>query len=172
MRKLWLLKSLIDILFFFAVIGIFFGLPMILMIAIMPEQVPFDFTVSVNDEIVTDTTSWEIILSMIIMYTGYAFQVYAIYLFRKTLILFRKRIIFDIAVIRNFDQMGRAILIGYALILVPVIYFTLTNSPIEIKLEFMIHDSLLIPGLGLFFIVLSEVFLMAKGIKEDNDLTV
>lgn len=172
MKKLWLLKSLIDILFFFAVIGIIFGLPMILMIAIMPEQVPFDFTVSVNDEIVTDTTSWEIVLSMIIMYTGYAFQVYAIYLFRKTLILFRKRIIFDTAVIRNFDQMGRAILIGYALILVPVIYFALTNSPIRIEMEFMIHDSLLIPGLGLFFIVLSEVFLMAKGIKEDNDLTV
>ncbi|KAF2518873.1 DUF2975 domain-containing protein [Flavobacterium salilacus subsp. salilacus] len=172
MRRLWLLKSLIDIVYFFAIIGIIFGLPMIFMIAVMPNEVPFDIAVSKNGEIVENKTSWEIIVSMFIIYIGYAFQVYAIYLFRKILVLFRKRIIFDVSVIKNFDQMGKAILIGYVTILLPVIFFALTSSHVEVKLNFMINDSFLIPGIGLFFIVLSEVFQMAKDMKEENELTV
>ncbi|WP_294733900.1 DUF2975 domain-containing protein [uncultured Flavobacterium sp.] len=170
MRKLLLLKSVVDILFVLAMIGVIFMLPLILMVAAIPEQVPFKFTSEI--EMVAGRTQWELIISLVMVYVGYVFLVYGLFLFKKTLVLFQKRIIFDNRVIKNFDQMGKAILIGYFITLVPMIFFSLTENPVEVKLSFGLNESFLIVGLGLFFIVLSEVFQMGKNLKEESELTV
>ena len=49
------------------------------------------------------------------------------------------------------------------------LYNTLIEGTIEIDFG---TDSIFIIGLSLFFMVLSDVFRMAKKIKEENDLTV
>lgn len=171
MRRLWLLKSLVDLLFVFAMIGVVFTLPLILMVAVMPEEVPF--TLNGGDtEMLQGKTEWELIIFCLLIYVGYLFLVFALYLFKKTLVLFKRRIIFDDAVIKNFDQMGKAILIGYFIAIAPMIFFALTDNPVQLKVSFGLNESLLIVGLGLFFMVLSEVFQMAKNLKEENELTV
>ncbi len=170
MRRLSLLKTVTDILFVFAMIGVIFTLPLILMVAVIPEQVPF--TLNGDAESLKGKTEWELIIFLLIIYIGYLFLVYALYLFKKTLVLFQKRIIFDDAVIKNFDQIGKAILIGYFIALAPMIFFALTDNPVQLKVSFGLNESLLIAGLGLFFMVLSEVFLMAKNLKTENELTV
>ena len=170
MRRLSVLKTVIDVAFVLAMIAVIFTLPLILMMAIMPDEIPF--TINGDVEALQGKTEWELIIFCLIIYVAYLFLVYALYLFKKTLILFKKRIIFDDVVIKNFDQMGKAILIGYFIAIAPMIFFALTDNPVQLKVSFGLNESLLMVGLGLFFMVLSEVFQMAKNLKEENELTV
>ncbi|AXG73804.1 DUF2975 domain-containing protein [Flavobacterium arcticum] len=167
MRKLSTLKTIADILFVLTMIGAVIGLPFILMLAVMPEQVPF--TLNENLESIG---GWELIIILLIVYLGALFFVYALYLFRKTLDLFRKRIIFDNRVIKNFDQIGKAILIGYFIIFTMYVFTWFTDNTHEIKFNIGWNNTLFTIGLGLFFIVLSEVFQMGKNLKEENEQTI
>ncbi|GGB78404.1 hypothetical protein GCM10007424_18160 [Flavobacterium suaedae] len=166
MRRLSTLKTIVDILFVFAMIAVIFGLPLILMLIIIPEQVPITFSEG------RSPSGIDFIGFLFFIYVGYLFFVYALYLFRKTLELFRKRIFFDNRVIKNLDQTGKAILIGVVIMIIPAILLRLTESPIELEVNIGLNDTLITAGLGLFFIVLSDVFAMAKKHKEDSDLTV
>lgn len=168
MRRLSILKTITYIMFRLALVAIVFTPAIVFMTIMMPKDVPFKF----SNKLLENSSFWEQAISYVMVYIGFAFQVYALYLFDKTLDLFKKRIIFDDKVIRNFDQMGKAIVIGYFIMYIPFLFLALTNSPIEINLQFMFNDSLLILGLGFFFMVLSEVFQKAKNIKEENELTV
>ncbi|RWX00219.1 DUF2975 domain-containing protein [Flavobacterium cerinum] len=165
MKRLPILKTLIDIIFYLSVIPLIFGLPFIFLLGIMPDKIPL----TLNNEVLSITGA-ERILFLLLILVGYALHVYALYLFRKVLQLFSRRIIFDDRIIKNFDQMGKAILTGTFIIIAPLIFYSLIKKPIEIKLGF--SSILCTLGLGLFFMVLSEVFQMAKKIKEENDLTV
>ena len=170
MRRLSTLKTIVDILFVFAMIAVVFGLPLILMLIIIPEQVPFKWSTPKGIDL--EPLSWEYIICMFSSYIGYAFFVYALYLFRKTLDLFRKRVFFDDRVIKYFDQTGKAILIGVMIFFAIAVLLQFTGNPIEMEISIGLNDTLITAGLGLFFIVLSDVFAMAKKHKEDNDLTV
>jgi hypothetical protein len=52
-----------------------------------------------------------------------------------------------------------------------ILYNFLVKQQASVSTDFIMY-SFLIVGVGLFFIVLSEVFLMAKNLKEGNDLTI
>lgn len=167
MSKLPLLKSFASILFALSMIVLFFAVPFIILWLFMPERVPF----KLDGEPMTTVTA-ELVIVLISLVIGLGFFAYALYLFKTNLGLFEKKKIFDATVIKNFAQMGKAILLGYLFCAVPVtLYKILAKNATEIDFEFII-DSLFIVGLGLFFIVLSEVFQMAKNIKEENNLTV
>lgn len=170
MRRLSTLKTIVDILFVLAMIGLIFLLPLILMLIIIPEQVPFKW--STPEGVDLEPKSPELIICMFSSYIGFAFFVYALYLFRKTLDLFKRRIFFDDRVIKNFDQTGKAIIIAVMIFFATAILLRFTSNPISLELDFGLNSSLMTAGLGLFFIVLSDVFAMAKRHKEDNDLTV
>lgn len=166
MRRIYILKAIVDLLFVLAMIGVIFGLPLILMLIIVPDQVPITFSKG------RSASGIDFIGFLFFVYVGYLFFVYALYLFRKTLDLFRKRIFFDDRVIKNFDQTGKAIIIGFFIILITAALVIFTGNRLELKLNFGLNNSLFVAGLGLFFMVLSDVFAMAKRHKEDNDLTV
>lgn len=166
MRRLSTLKTIVDILFVLAMIGVIFGLPLILMLIIVPDQVPITFSKGRR------ASGIDFIGFLFFVYVGYLFFVYALYLFRKTLELFKKKIFFDDRVIRNFDQTGKAIIIAVMIFFAIAVLLRFTGDPINLELDFGLNSSLLTAGLGLFFIVLSDVFAMAKKHKEDNDLTV
>lgn len=167
MSKLPLLKTFASILFALSMIVLFFAVPFIILWLFMPERVPF----KLDGEPMTTVTA-ELVILLISLVIGLGFFTYALYLFKTNLGLFEKKKIFDVTVIKNFAQIGKAILLGYLFCAMPItLYKILAKNATEIDFEFII-DSLFIAGLGLFFIVLSEVFQMAKNIKEENDLTV
>jgi hypothetical protein len=133
----------------------------------MPGRIPF----KINGH-TADAAGIETVLFMLAFAAGCAFFIYALHLFKKTLELFEKKKIFHEAVVKYFDQTGKAILIGYAICAVAIfLYNTLVQNKLELEIEYGINSSLFIIGLGLFFLVLSDVFLMAKNIKDENDLT-
>ncbi|MBY8963028.1 DUF2975 domain-containing protein [Flavobacterium sp. D11R37] len=169
MQRLSLLRSIVAIVFFFSMLGIIFGLPLILMITIFPTKVPFDF-----NGYILDADKGEVIFLFAVIYAAHCAFTYGIYLLKKTLALFSKRIFFDLKVIMYLDQTGKCFLVsGLFWIVPPFFYYLLANNELKISIDV---DGFASPifslAMGFFFIVLSEVFLMAKGIKEDNDLTV
>lgn len=168
MKRLALLKTLTSILFVLSLISMFFAVPFILVIAVMPGRIPFKINGTVAESVGAET-----VLYLLALVAGFAFFIYAIYLFKKILGLFEKKRIFHEDVIKLFDQTGKAILIGYAICAVASFFYTtLVENILEIGLDTGIDSSIVTIGLGLFFLVLSDVFLMAKNIKEENDLTV
>jgi len=166
MKQLSLLKDLSQILFVLSLLSMFFLVPFWLLTFVMPQTIPF----KINGETVTNIPLTTKLLGGIII-GGIAFFIYALYIFKETLVLFRKKKIFDLVVIKNFKLIGRCISAGFVLSAGGSMLLSLSRNYISIDFNFII-ESIFIICLGLFFFVLGEVFQMAKNIKEENDLTV
>jgi len=168
MKRLSFLRKLVQIFFVACMIGLIVGVPFILMVAFIPERIPNQ----IFDMPAIDLRT-EDVLYLFIELVSTAFYVYALYLFKKTLVLFEKKKVFSFDVIKLLDQTGRAIIVGCIVATVSsFIYATLVEGTFEIDFTAGWDSAIFILGLGLFFIVLGDVFGMAKQIKEENDLTV
>lgn len=166
MRRLPILKTLVNILFGVCLILIFFGFPLLLITIVFPTEVPFDFFGrSLN------ANHFEVVFLLATVLLGHSAFTYGIYLFRKTLDLFAKKKFFNAEVITLFDQSGKAFIAAGMLWIVPPFFYQLLANN-----EFSVGIDLGVPffaiALGFFFMVLSEIFLVAKAQKEENDLTV
>lgn len=171
MARLSFLKTIVSVLFYISMVIMAFSIPFIIILAIAPEQVPSDITIKIAGE--QPKVNAELILYLVAVAVACGFHTYALYLFRKILGFFEKKMLFESSVITALDQCGKAILIGYAIgIAAEVFYKLLTRDGIEIGLDIGLKESVVTVSLGLFFMVLSEVFLKAKKIKDENDLTV
>ena len=168
MSRISLLKTLVSILFIMALIAFFFTVPFIIMLWIMPESVPANFKITGLTE--GEHINIEATIYILAIITAYGFFTYALYLFRKIMDLFAKGILFDIRTISALDQAGKAIITGSIIdIAATFIYKVTTSDIVEIKPSIGINSTIVAICLGLFFMVLSEVFLMAKKLKEEND---
>ncbi|KOS07285.1 hypothetical protein AM493_15495 [Flavobacterium akiainvivens] len=168
MKRLSLLKNIVSIFFVLCMVGLFFGLPLIIMLGLFPEKIPFP----IDDRPATEAGLAEILLYLA-EYVAMLCFVYALYLFKKTLVLFEKKRIFSVEVIALLNKTGKAIVAGCVIDAVSIIVFdAVVEGSFESSIENMLDSTLLILGLGLFFIVLGDVFAMAKQLKEENDLTV
>jgi len=161
MKGLSVLKTLITFLFALCVVTIFFGVPFILVLAVMPGQIPFDINGKPATQLGIETIS--LIIAFVI---GISFLTYALYHFRKLLALFEKKKIFHDDVIKNLIRIGYSILIGCIQSSLTLLMFTdlIKGSSMVI---FIIYSAFAI-CLGLFFMVLSDLFASAKKSKEEN----
>jgi hypothetical protein len=166
MKRLPILKTYTSALLGLSFLIFFFGIPFLVIALAMPGSIPF----KINGHEATELTIFQLILAFIFFF-GSALFVYALYLFRQTLVLFEKNKIFDDAVIQNFDRMGKSILIGFTICGSAALIYNFSDGMTEIVLD-QIIKSVFIICLGLFFLVLSSVLQRAKNIKEENDLTV
>lgn len=168
MRRLSILKAIAHFVFIMFAIALVFVIPAFFLLVIMPGSIPF----KVNGDVANNAEA-EYLILLFLFLIGSVFFLYALYLFRKVLDQFSKRRFFDDSVIKNFDQIGKAIIIGYLIGAVPAfLYGLIAERKLELELSFSFHAGLGIIGLGIFFMVLSEVFMNAKMMKEENDLTV
>ncbi|MGB0982089.1 MAG: DUF2975 domain-containing protein [Winogradskyella sp.] len=166
MRKLVILKSLVDFIWFVTCIPLiglllFFSVYMFIDLDVLP----LIFNVKANESLV-------LLQAFSVLFIAICFiGIYCFYLFRKTLSYFQQVRPFDKVVIQNFYK------IGYLLTIIgcfgSVLFFV---SKVVIKNKFEINlgvsPYLILICLGLFFMVLSEVFKIAKRAKEENNLTV
>ncbi|MDB9781719.1 DUF2975 domain-containing protein [Winogradskyella sp.] len=166
MRKLIILKSLIDFIWIVTCIPmiallLFFSVFMF----INPESLKAIFDFEVDGNLITAQ-----FFAFLLIITCF-FGIYCVYLFRKTLRYFQRVKPFHIDVIKNFYK------IGYLLSIIgiggTILFFTarlVLKS--ELKINLGMSPYVMLICLGLFFMVLSEVFKVAKQAKEENDLTV
>lgn len=165
MKQISFLKILVQLIIVLSGISVFFGVPFVLISCVMPETIPF----RINGIPAVEIPLFQKIL-MLVAIGGACCIVYAMILFKKTLELFEKKKVLHEEAIANLNKTGRFILIGYAIIGLCTIIASLSEGNISLNFSFILNSAFAI-GLGLFFLVLSKVFRIAKNTKEENNLT-
>jgi hypothetical protein len=170
MKKLNILKTILDFFWWSALLfltGLILFLPFYLF---DPEM---DIAVKIKGQEISSQTIFSKAIVFVNIVSSLLF-LYSIYLLRKVVVLFQKREIFNDEVVRLFNLIGKLIvtssIIGSFSIF---LYNTIERNHLGVSFDFGSYDSFLISvSLGLFFMVISEVFKIAKTMKEENDLTV
>jgi len=170
MRKLHILKSLIDLFYFFAIIAL--G-GMLIMIPILLFDTEGGIPIKIKGQEISNIDLGAKVL-MLFAAVGAVCFVYAIHLLRKTIGHFYAREIFHPKVIFNLNRTGIFIIASSLLTNIPLFFYNVISRQ-HLGIEFGAggFDSLILSvSLGLFFMVLSEVFKIAMRMKEENELTV
>jgi hypothetical protein len=167
MRKLYLLKAIVDFVWIMALITIPFLLIFIGYLLMSNE--PFDIPIKMNGiEITVLDLNAKIVLFFATL--SYLFLLYGLYLIKILLRLFQLKIIFDDKIIFYFNRIGNLFILSGFLSGVPAFFYKIAQG--EIKIEIGTNPFLYLISLGLFFTVLAEVFKMGKQLKEENELTI
>lgn len=168
MRKLNILKTIVDIFWIFSMItipAILFLIPIIF----LSEDISI-FNIKINGLEINETTlTTKLILCF--MSLIYLVLIYCVYLFKKILRCFQKLKIFDEIVIVNFNRIGNLLIISAILSWTLTFIYNVSYSH-KIHLEIGFSPYLLMLCLGFFFIVLSEIFKISKKLKDENELTI
>jgi hypothetical protein len=129
---------------------------------------PFDIPIKINGNIleVVDLES-KIVLAFFVISS--LLIIYAIYLFKQLLRLFQLKVIFDLQVVQLLNKIGFVLISSAVISGVSGFIFDILKH--RISLSFDLNPNILQFSLGLFFLILGEVFTIAKSIKEENDLT-
>ena len=170
MKKLQLLKILMDLFMLSCIISAV-GITIFVPIALFTKEA-VDFPLKLNDQLITiDSLSSKIMLLMVVI--SYFIFCYGAWLFRKVLILFQKRIIFDDSVILLLHKIGVCFLSSTILATLSVFYFDIYNKPkVFVNFGGGFGSFLFMASVALFFMVLGEVFKISKTIKDENELTI
>ncbi len=167
MRKLSILKAIVDWLWIASIITtpiiiIAFGF---LIFGNSINDLKFSiFNIKVNSN---ELYSKMILVLPLCYYLG---SVYCLYLFRETIKNIQKINLFDNKNIKNFNIIGK-LLIAFSFIEV-IAKFLIELPQGDLNLNISMSPFLITLILGLFFMVLSEIFKIAKNQKQENDLTI
>lgn len=167
MKKIYLLKTIVDIVWIFSMISVLLAVGLLIAVWFIDIS---DFAISFNSVLLVENS----LLSKFLFAIGcvcYLLLIAALHYFRKALQEFLRVRIFEQTVINYFSKIGNLLLISGVTSLV---LFFLANLFLHsvIHLDIGLNQFVIIICLGLFFTVLSEVFKIAKNQKEENDLTI
>jgi hypothetical protein len=167
MRKLIFLKTIVDYVWIMSIIV--YPLLIVFIGIILFSNEPFDIPINISGiNIYTTTLCGKIglVLSMV----NFGIVLFAIYNFKALLNNFRKKIIFEENTYQLLDKIGNLVMLSASIYLISDLLGSFSKSKIGINLGF--GPFLYLMALGLFFKVLSEVFIIGKRIKEDSELTI
>jgi hypothetical protein len=170
MRKLNILKTVLDLFWFFTLFAI---LGMLIFIPFYLFSSDVDIPIKIKGQEISANTILAKIVVIVNVISGLLFF-YSIYLLRKLVGLFQKREIFSDEVVRLFNLIGKLVIASSVMSSISLfIYNAVERNHLGLSLDFGSYDSLLISiSLGLFFMVISEIFKIAKNMKEDSDLMI
>jgi hypothetical protein len=167
MKKLNLLRTVIDVFFIITIIATF---------GTLTWTISFLFnnnmhgTIKLNGEQFVPKTNCSKII-MVIALICELMYVYSFYLLRKVVLLFQERKIFDTEVIKLFNLIGILLIAPAIINKTSILILNFVEKDFNLKSG--TQDSFFISIiLGLFFIVISAIFKSAKELKEENDLTI
>jgi hypothetical protein len=136
------------------------------------HQGPVVLPLKIEGEAITDF-GFPAIFLLTFGFISYLFFVYGIYQLRQLLRLFEKRMIFEQATIWLLNQIGGGFLISSVLGGIALfVYNSFHRGSASLDFSSGFSSFLFTMSLGLFFMVLGEVFNIAKTMKEENELTV
>ena len=167
MKKINILKAIVDLLWIFS-------MPVVLIIIGISFTTFFVDLSDLNIELNTINMNQNDLFSKILFVVSslnYLLLIVALYFFRKVLTNFIRVRIFEEVVISSFKKIGNLLTFsGFISLIISIIgkiYFEQ-----KVSLEFGLNQHLVLICLGLFFLVLSEIFKIAKNTKQENDLTI
>lgn len=167
MRKIYILKAIIDFLWIFS-------MPIVLLIIGLVFAVFFTDLEALDIKINAIHFNANDIISktlLIISALNYLLILASLYFFRKTLRYFLNTKIFDSSVISSFKKIGNLLCIS-GMISICISFIVRVYYQQKVSFEFGLNEHIVLVCLGLFFLILSEVFKIAKNHKQENDLTI
>lgn len=167
MKKLNLLKAIVDFIWIMSLI--FLPLILILSIMIVIDKETFDIPITFATGTI-DLSNGFGKIALVINVLNFGLLLYALHFFRKLLGNFIKRMIFEDEICLLLNKIGNLVIMASIVQLFSD--FTTKLSKHEVGIEFGYGPFLYLLALGLFFKVLSEVFKIAKNMKEENELTI
>lgn len=168
MKKLNILKTIVDIVWIFAM----FSVPLILFAVVfifLSED-----TSTLNIKIIGLQVNEATIVTkliLVVMLCVYFITIYCVYLFKEILRCFQRLKIFDELVIVNFNKIGNLLIISSLISGASSFIHEFFFSE-KVHLEIGINSFIVMLCTGFFFIVLSEIFKISKKLKEENELTI
>ena len=167
MKKLHLLKTIVDFIWIMSLI--FFPFIILFSILILIGKDTFDISINFATGTVDLSNNFGK-MALVINVFNFGLLLYALYFFRRLLSRFTKRIIFEEAICLLLDKIGSLVIIAAMVQLLAD--FVTKLSKHSVGIEFGYGPFLYLLALGLFFKVLAEVFKMGKTLKEENELTI
>ena len=170
MKKINILKTIVDLLWIFSmpVVLIIIGVSFTTFFIDLSDLSDLSITINTLDFNPNSTLSK---ILFVISSLNYLLLIVALYFFRKVLTNFIRVRVFEEVVISSFKKIGNLLTFsGFISLIISIIgkiYFEQ-----KVSLEFGLNQHLVIICLGLFFLVLSEIFKIAKNAKQENDLTI
>ena len=170
MKKINILKAIVDLLWIFSmpVVLIIIGISFTTFFVDLSDLSDLSITINTLDFNPNSTLSK---ILFVISSLNYLLLIVALYFFRKVLTNFVRIRVFEEVVISSFKKIGNLLtfsgFISLIISIIGTIYFEQ-----KVSLEFGLNQHLVIICLGLFFLVLSEIFKIAKNAKQENDLTI
>jgi len=170
MRKLTILKAFIDFFWIMAIIAsplilILIGFIIIIDSSLLGKHNLYIYGMFIDN--FTGSSKIVIILPMI----AYLISIYCLYLFRKILSHLKNLELFHDFVITKMNTIGNLLTLTAILNAIPKFIYKQVYEN-KINLDFGMNPIIVAICLGLFFMILSEIFKIAKNAKEENDLTV
>jgi hypothetical protein len=167
MRKLVFLKTIVDYVWIMSLIA--FPLLILFIGFVLFSNEPIDIPINISGiKINADTSLGKI--GLVLSIVNFGIILFALYNFKSLLNNFRKKIIFEVNTYQLLDKIGNLVMLSASIYLISDLLGAFSKSTISVNLGF--GPFLYIMALGLFFKVLSEVFIIGKRIKEDNELTI
>ena len=167
MRKLNFLKTIVDYIWIMSIIA--YPLLIVFCIMLLISNEPIDLPFKISGNFIVVNTIWGKI-GMVISLLNFGLMLYALYNFKILLNNFRKKLLFEVENYKLLDKIGNLIIYSSSLYLITELLLLISKNTVSIQIGF--GPFLYLMALGLFFKVLSEVFLIGKRIKEDNELTI
>jgi hypothetical protein len=170
MKSLQLLKNLLDIFWMLSIISL---ISIVILVPILiidgSDGIPVKIKgVEIN---MNDTFSKLVVVFTLI---GGLFFIYSVYLLRKVVTYFQNRDIFNEKVVLYFNLIGKLIIASSLINNIALfVYKAVKRDKVAIAIDLGGYDSFILSiCLGLFFMVISIVFRIAKTMKEENELTI
>jgi hypothetical protein len=167
MRKLNFLKTIVDYVWIMSIIA--YPLLIVFCALMLISKEPIDIPIKISGNLIELNTVWSKI-ALIISLLNFGLMLYALYNFKMLLNNFRQKLIFDVDNSIFLDKIGNLIICSSSLYLIAELLSSISKNNVSIQIGF--GPFLYLMALGLFFKVLSEVFLIGKRIKEENELTI
>ena len=168
MKKLKILKVIVDCCWILSITSIPLLLYFIGFVIFSNTLDSFPIKINGIDIISLDGISKGLFITVLL---SYLILVYCVFLFRNVLRYFSSINLFDNAVVYNLNKIGIWLLIAAFLDGIPSFCYKVFYEQ-KIELEIGFSSFLIMICFGLFFLVLSEVFEVAKFAKEENNLTI
>lgn len=167
MKKLNILKTLLNLFWLFTLMTI---VPLIIIIPMLLFNSEMNLDVNIKGQILKTTdhfTKMVIVLNVI----SILLFLYGIYQLRKVIIQFQKKQLFNNEIVERLNLTGKLIIISTILENVSFfIYNYFKKLPSENSININIFDSFLLSLIiGLFLIVISEIFKIAYNIKTESE---
>ena len=158
MRKIYILKAIVELLWI-VTMPIILLIPLMIFLIFNYDLNDLDFF-KINDiSLSVSTLLGKVIISILLL--SYGFLIYSLYLFKKTLRYFLQLKIFDNYIIISFHKIG-VLLTIWGMLTSILTFFSRLYFKQKIVFSIGLNEHIVVLCLGLFFMILSEVFKIAK----------